>query len=213
MQKKKTFGQRIISLTPSLTETLFALESSHRVAGVTDSCDHPPRVQDRPNVACWFAPDLEKLFALKPDFVLGLQTAHRKLKPTLESQGIPVLLVNPTTVDEAIADIVRIGKILGVLEKSESLAADLYARLSAVQTRVRAINLNDRLSACRILDLEGDRLHVAGPLSFQYDIIAQAGGRNVSDSIREAYPKITLGFKVLPTTLYECYYPGNEVMP
>jgi iron complex transport system substrate-binding protein len=94
--------ERIISLTPSLTEILFALESGHRVVGVTDSCDYPAAVEDLPNVGCWFDPDLAKLSALKPDWVLGLQTAHRQVKSKLESHGIRVLLVNPLTVEGAI---------------------------------------------------------------------------------------------------------------
>ena len=70
--------RRIISLTPSLTEILFALELKNRVAAVTDSCDYPVEVRDWPHVNCWFDPDLDKLLALKPDLVLGVQTAHRK---------------------------------------------------------------------------------------------------------------------------------------
>jgi iron complex transport system substrate-binding protein len=200
---EEAIPQRIISLT---TEILFALELSHRVVGVTDSCDYPPEVKDLPNVACWFDPDLEKLFALKPDFVLGLHSAHRKLKPELESEGIPVLLVNPTTVDESIADIARIGKMLGMHEKSKNLVANLRARLSAVTAGVSSINKRDRLSACRILDLEEGLLHVAGPLSFQYDIILQAGGRNVSSSIQEAYPKITFArlLEWNPQVIFNC---------
>ncbi len=206
MAERGIIPQGIISLTPSLTEILFALESAHCVAGVTDSCDYPPEVKNLPNVACWFDPDLSKLSSLKPGLVLGLHTAHRKLKPELEARGIPVLLVNPTTVDESIADIARIGKILGVHEKSQNLVANLRERLSAVKAGVRSINKRDRLSACRILDLEEGLLHVAGPLSFQYDIIAQAGGRNVSGSIQEAYPKITFA-RLLewdPQVIFNC---------
>jgi iron complex transport system substrate-binding protein len=105
MSATEKFSQRIISLTPSLTEILFALDLSQRVAGVTDSCDYPAEVNDWPHVACWFDPDLDKLLSLKPDMVLGLQTAHSRLKITLESKGIHVILVNPITVDDAITDI------------------------------------------------------------------------------------------------------------
>ena len=139
MAEKRIIPYRIISLTPSLTEILFALKSGHRVAGVTDSCDYPAEVKDWPNVACWFDPDLEKLSALKPDLVLGLHTAHANLKPDLEAQGIRVILVNPLTVDEALTDIARIGKILGMHEKSKSLVANLRARLSAVKAGVSTI--------------------------------------------------------------------------
>jgi iron complex transport system substrate-binding protein len=184
--------KRIVSLTPSLTETLFALDLGHRVCGVTDSCDYPVKATDRPNVGCWFDPDLAKLSDLKPEMVLGLQSAHYQFKQKIESRGAPVLLVNPTTVDEAIADISRIGTILGAQVRSEKLVAELRARLSAVDARVKEIAASHKPTVCRILDMENGRFHVAGPLSFQYDIITRAGGLNVTNTTGEAYPNITL---------------------
>jgi iron complex transport system substrate-binding protein len=203
---KKTISQQIISLTPSLTEILFALQAADRVVGVTDSCDYPAQVKNRPDVGCWFDPDLDKILALEPDLVLGLHSAHLELKSKLESRDIPVLLVNPVTVDEAITDIDRIGQILGSQEVSKNIVDGLCARLSKINTKVRTIDHESRLSACRILDLEGDRLHVAGPLSFQYDIIARAGGCNVSASIQEAYPRITFGclLEWNPQVIFNC---------
>ena len=192
MPEKETPPQRIISLTASLTEIVFALKLGHHVVGVTDSCDYPPEVRDLPNVACWFDPDMEKLLALKPDLVLGLETAHQHVKPDLESQGIRFILVNPLTVEGAIADITRIGKILAAHEESERLVSDLADRLSAIDATASKITAKNRKTACRILDMDEGRFHVAGPLSFQYDIISRAGGQNVTCSENEAYPKITL---------------------
>jgi len=198
--------QRIISLTASLTEILFALESGDRVVGITDSCDYPAAVRDLPNVGCWFDPDMAKLLALKPDLVIGLQTAHGQVKSELESHGIRFILVNPLTVEEAIADIARIGEILQVPEVSERLVSALAARLSAVDNAVSKIDSKNRQTACRILDLEDGRFHVAGPLSFQYDIISRAGGQNVTSSKKEAYPKITLSElrKWNPQVIFNC---------
>ena len=205
--------ERIISLTASLTEILFALESGHRVVGVTDSCDYPAEVEDLPNVGCWFDPDLAKLSALKPDLVLGLQTAHRQLKPKLESHGIRVLLVNPLSVEGAIADIARIGEILGAHEISKDLVSALGNRLSAVDARVGKIAGESRKTACRILDMEDGRFHVAGPLSFQYDIISRAGGQNVSCSKKEAYPRITLSElrEWNPQVIFNCGFDLNAL--
>jgi ABC-type Fe3+-hydroxamate transport system substrate-binding protein len=196
-----------------LTEILFALEFGHRVVGVTDSCDYPAQVRDCPNVACWFDPDIAKLLALKPDLVLGLQSAHHKVKPELESQGIRVILVNPLTVEGAIADIDRIGEILGAHEVSERLVSNLGARLSAIDAAVGKIASESRQTACRILDMEDGRFHVAGPLSFQYDIITRAGGQNVTGSIKEAYPRITLAElrEWNPQVIFNCGFDLNTI--
>jgi iron complex transport system substrate-binding protein len=213
MPENKIKPRKIVSLAPALTEILFALELGHHVVGVTDSCDYPVEVKDWPHVACWFDPDLEKLFALKPDLVLGLKTAHQQLTPRLESEGIRVILINSITVDEAITDMARIGKLLGAEEKAENLVVNLRARLAAVDARVRAIPKESIMTVSRILDLEDDQLHVAGPLSFQYDVISRAGGQNVSGSIPEAYPKITLTQlrEWNPQMVFSCGFDLNTV--
>lgn len=213
MPHKETPPQRIISLTASLTEILFALKLGHRVVGVTDSCDYPPEVKDLPNVACWFDPDIEKLLVLKPDLVLGLETAHQHVCPTLESQGIRFILVNPITVEGAIADIARIGEILGAHKASERLVSALGARLSAIDTAVSQIADDSRKTACRILDIDDGRFHVAGPLSFQYDIISKAGGRNVTCPKNEAYPKVTLTRlrEWNPQVIFNCGFDLNTI--
>lgn len=96
VEKKITF-HRIVSLAAFLTETLYAVGAGDRVAGVTDSCDFPDEVKEKPNVSSWFEPDLEKLIALAPDLVVGMETAHGAIRSTLESEGIQVILVNPVT--------------------------------------------------------------------------------------------------------------------
>ena len=213
MSKTGKFPKRIVSLTPSLTETLFALGVGHRVAGVTDSCDYPAEVKELPHVACWFDPDLEKLVALKPDLVLGLQTAHNRLKLKLESSRIPVIVVNPTTVAEAIFDIARIGEILDVQRPAKILVDNLHSRLSGLQKKVNTVNPESKLTVSRILDIDDGLFHVAGPLSFQYDIISRAGGQNVTSSIQEAYPKITLAQlrQWNPQVVFNCGFDLNAL--
>ena len=213
MPAEKLLPQRIISLTPSLTEVLFALELGHRVVGVTDSCDYPKAVNQLPHVACWFDPDLDKLFSLKPDLILGLQTAHQVLKPKLESNGMQVILVNPVTVDEALKDMIRLGELLGEQIKAESLVANLQTRLAVVDAKVHAIAMENRHTATRILELEDDRFLVAGPLSFQYDIITRAGGNNVTGAIAEAYPRVSLARmrRWNPDVVFSCGFDLNAL--
>lgn len=202
---------RIISLTPSLTEILFALGAGKRVVGVTDSCDYPPEVRNLPDVACWFDPNMEQLIALKPNLVFGLQTAHQHLQSELESHDIRFVLVNPHTVEEAINDITRLGEILDRPDAAQGLVSNLCARLFVVDTSVRKIASKNKQTACRILDMDEDRFHVAGPLSFQYDIISRAGGRNVTCAEKEAYPKITLNHLLQwdPQVIFNCGFDLN----
>jgi iron complex transport system substrate-binding protein len=180
-----------VSLTASLTETLFAIGVGNRIVGVTDTCDFPDEAREKPNVSCWFAPDLERLFALAPDLVLGLETAHTAIRSTLESEGISVILVNPATVEEALEVIAMLGVRLQAAERAQTCIWNLRSRLAQLDTKVARIPFSERHTVSRVLDIENDRFIVAGPLSFQYDVISRAGGRNVTGQIRETYPKVS----------------------
>jgi ABC-type hemin transport system substrate-binding protein len=108
--------ERIVSLTPSITETVFALGAGGRLVGVTDACDYPAAANSKPHVCSWFAPDMERIAALKPDLVLGLETAHRDLAPLLETRGIRLALCNPATAADALSDMISLGTLLGISE-------------------------------------------------------------------------------------------------
>jgi len=182
---------RLISLAASITEILFALNIGDRVVGVTDTCDYPAEALNLPNIGCWFEPNLEVLKNLKPDLVVGLETAHQGLGGPLKEAGIGLKLINPTSVDQAIDKITELGRLLGATDAGV-VVNELKDRLESLDEAVAKISLDNRLTACRILEFDGECVYVAGPLSFQYDIITRAGGINVTADLDGAYPRITL---------------------
>jgi len=199
---------RIVSLAPAITEILFALELADRLVGVTDSCDFPDAAREYPNVSLWFDPDQDKLLALEPDLVLGLETAHRRLQTEMKSKGVQVMLVNPTNVDAALAVMLRFGELLDASEAAQVCVQNLQTRLNNLDRKVARLPAEKRLTVCRVLDLEDHTLMVAGPLSFQYDVIRRAGGLNVTGQFKDAYPKISWSrFRELdPQMIFFCGY-------
>ena len=184
---------QIVSLTPSITETLFALGVENRVVGVTDACDYPPEVNSKSHICSWFDPDMERLSLLNPDLVLGLSTAHSRLEPFLKARGIHLVLFNPITVEDTLADMLSLGALLGISEAAEKLVHGLKIRMEQLAAKVERIAPDARLTVLRILDIDGDNLIVAGPKSFQYDVINKAGGLNVTSALNKAYPSVTFG--------------------
>jgi iron complex transport system substrate-binding protein len=188
---KQMIYERIISLTPSITETLFALGVEDRLVGVTDACDYPPVANSKSHVCSWFDPDMDRIADLKPDIVIGLETAHHRLVPLLKTGEIRLLLLNPTTVTDALADMISLGALLGISGTAESLVKGLKLRMENLAAQVKQIKSEARLTVSRVLDIDGEQLIVAGPKSFQYDVIEQAGGINVTTAINEAYPTVS----------------------
>ena len=178
-------ARRIVCLTASLTEIIYALGLADRLAGVTDTCDYPQSAETKPNVGCWFEPDVDKLLALEPDLVLGSAAAHGRLRPDLEAKGIQVMLSDPCTVEEALEVMAGLGERLGAVERAQVCVHALQKRLQVLDAKVKKIPLSNRLTTACVLDLRDDRLIVAGPLSFQYDVIARGGGLNVSGQLHE----------------------------
>ena len=184
--------RRIVSLTSSITETLYALGAGNRVVGVTDACDYPPQVNSKPHVCSWFDPDMDRIVNLKPDLVLGLETAHRKIEAEFDSRGIRFVQFNPITTEDALADMLRLGALLDADDRAGELVGGLHQRLVGLAEKVKQIDDEHRLRVSRVLEFTDGRLIVAGPRSFQYDVIKRAGGINVSTSMDEAYPKVSM---------------------
>jgi len=196
--------QRIVSLTPSLTETVFALGAGERLAGVTDACDYPAEANSKPHVCSWVDPDLERIAALRPDLVLGLTSAHGRLSADFEAMGMNLVLFDPATIDEVLHDMERLANLLDVPEAGRALTDGLRQQLAELDEKVG--RLATRLTVARVLDVEGEKLIVAGPRSFQYDVIRRAGGINVTGSEQAAYPKISFRqFRTLdPEVVFVC---------
>ncbi len=103
-----------MSLVPSTTETLYAFGCADRVVGVTRFCVHPVEVRELPRVGGTKDVDVERVLALEPDLVIGnCEENTREVFDALEAH-VPVYAGFPRTVDEALEDVSRIGRLLGV---------------------------------------------------------------------------------------------------
>ncbi|MBI5930050.1 MAG: ABC transporter substrate-binding protein [Chloroflexi bacterium] len=96
--------QRVVSLVPSLTLSLFDLNLGHRLVGVTDYCTRPEdRVKNIPKVGGTKNPDIAKIIALHPDLVLmNHEENRREDAEVLQQAGISLWVTEPRTVQDAI---------------------------------------------------------------------------------------------------------------
>ena len=107
--------RRLISLAPSITETLFALGLGDSVVGDTDYCEYPPEAKLKPHVGPILNPNLERIVALKPDLVLGSPEANRReTADRLGSLGIPLYGVTAHSIGDILRSIEDLGRVLGV---------------------------------------------------------------------------------------------------
>lgn len=131
---------RIVSLTPAVTETLFAIGAGERVvAKVEDIANYPPEAADLPIVATYQGVDVERIVALDVDLVIagGADFNQGEAIGRLRGTGIPVLVVAATSVDTALADIELIGAAVGRSEAAAGLTAAMRTEFDAVAAATR----------------------------------------------------------------------------
>ena len=204
--------RRLISIAPSITETLYALGLGERLVGDTDYCDYPPQARALPHVGALLNPSLEKIVALKPDLVLGTDEANRReTADQLERLGIPLYGVTAHTVEGTLQSLEDLGRILDWEQPTAKIVTALRARVDSVEKQVQS------RSRPRVLFVVWYRpLITAGSATFISDVIHCAGGVSISDDLTGEWPHMGVeevlkrapDVILLPRT--EAFAPGLE---
>jgi iron complex transport system substrate-binding protein len=180
--------RRLLSIAPSVTETLYELGLGGRLVGDTDYCDYPAQAKLLPHVGALLNPSLEKIVALKPDLVLGTDEANRReTADQLEHLGIPLYGVTAHTVDGAIQSLKDLGHVLDWEQPTQKLVVSLQARVAAVDRQVQG------RPRPKVLFVVWYRpLITAGSQTFISNVISRAGGVSISDDLKGEWPHMGL---------------------
>jgi len=172
--------ERIVSLSPSITEILFALGLGDQVVGVTKYCDYPPTVKKLKDsgkievVGGYVDPDIEMILTLHPDLVLASGTHSSGAVSLLDREAIPNFVVDSNNLSGIILSIEKIGKITGKEAEASALIQQMQLRIKAVSDKVSS------LPKKRVLYIVWhDPVRTAGTGTFEDEIIEVAGGANI----------------------------------
>lgn len=169
--------QRIVSLAPSNTETLFALGLGDRIVGTTDYCDYPEEAKSKPRVSGYSTPNLEKLVSVEPDFIVAESIQEKTVLPALEKLGIPVFVTSATSIDIILKNIEVLGKINGKSKAAEKLIADMASKIEAITSKTTLLAQEDRPQVLYVIWF--NPIWTMGSNTFTDDLLNQAGGNNV----------------------------------
>lgn len=182
--------ERIVSLSPSLTELLFALGAGDRVVGRTRWSTYPSEAQEVPSVGDGLDPNLEIVTARRPDLVVFYHTpANAAAIARLDDLGIASLSVRLDRLDDVGPAIQLLGRVTGDSLRADSLANAFHRELEGWRQR----SFEQRPD---VLLLAWDAPPVViGGGSFLSEIVALAGGRNVFDDLRQ--PSATVSIEAI----------------
>jgi iron complex transport system substrate-binding protein len=184
----KSSPQRIISLSPSNTEMVYALGLEDRLIGVTTYCNYPEAAKSKPQVSEYSIVNIEKIVSLQPDLVLADYIHVKETVPALEKLGIPVVVFYPGTIDEVIKDIYLLGNITGQSQGADKLAVSLEQRVKAVIDKAATQNSVKP----RVLYITWyDPIWTAGNNTMIDDLIQKVGGSNIAGDL-DGWATITL---------------------
>jgi iron complex transport system substrate-binding protein len=179
---------RIVSLAPSSTEILFAVDAGARVVGVDAYSDYPPAVKSLERVGADVDPSLEKIVGLRPDVVFTATSANtQRTVETLDRLGVPVYVSSGRTLDDLFADVAALGDVVGQGARAAQLVADLRARLTALSARVA-----EEPTVRALIVVWPEPLVVAGAKSHVNDLLRAARGENVASDTEQPFPTYSL---------------------
>jgi len=184
------FPKRIVSTVPSNTELLYDLGLKDKVIAVTKHCKKTCDIAGKEIIGGWADPAIaDKIARLKPDLVLAFGGLQTPLAEELEKKGIPVFVFFPRTVDETLEQILLVGALTDTKACARRIVLRCRKNLRKIERRWAQILPLERPRCLRLMSTQA---MVIGKGSFQSDIIARAGGRNVFEDIREDYPVVSL---------------------
>lgn len=126
--------QRIISISPGITEILYLLQADSLVVGVSDYCNYPPQVAEKERVGGMQNVNIERLLQLSPDLVLVGSIITREFTQKVESAGIPIVVLNEEKGMEGVKNTIQfIADIVDKDSLAEELVESYDRRLATIQ--------------------------------------------------------------------------------
>ncbi len=183
--------QRIVSLLPSLTEGVCALDQCQRIVGVDRFSNYPASVRRLPTMGGGLDPNIEAIVALRPELVL-LATSSRASQ-RLESLGIKVVALEP----KSHADVRRVLSVLGaLLEVPEEVGAARLWRIIDTSVSAAAQSLSPKARNTRVYFEVSRGPYAAGEASFIGETLKRLGVHNVVPASLGPFPKLNPEFVV-----------------
>ena len=186
IENRKSKIQRIVCLSPNLTEIVFAMGLGDRVVGVSNNCDWPAEAKAKPKVGTFWQPNTEAIIAAKPDLVVCETFPQQKESAeTLKRAGLKVLSLRVESIDELYSAISQIGIAADCNTVSEQLVASVKRDLDRIKS---TFSSSEKLKVLWVIQTEPVR--VAGVNTFINEIIELASGQNAIAPTVDQYPSI-----------------------
>lgn len=185
-KKSHPIPQRIVTLSPSATEIIYAINAQDKLVAHSDFCDYPEQVKNLPSVGGFDGKTLsiEKILSFNPDFVYLTKGMHDYLIPFLENHNIDYYISIADSVQTVLQEITEIGKITDHASQAQKLC-------NQIKQDLQKIIRKQRRKVTVYWEVWTPPYMTAGKNSFINEIITLAGGINIFSDLEQPYPVIS----------------------
>ncbi|MEM7008166.1 MAG: helical backbone metal receptor [Thermodesulfobacteriota bacterium] len=183
----KEVPQRIVSISPNLTQVIFGLGAGENIVGVTIYDEYPKEVVDLPKIGGWVNPNYEAVLALKPDLVVLMKDQDNIFGQKLRDLGLNTFTANSNdSIQDILETISDMGRILDKTKEAKSLS--LYVESNLEEIREKTKNVDKK----RVLIVVGrnpgtlEDIYVIGTNNYIDELVTLSGGSNVVEHERNA---------------------------
>jgi iron complex transport system substrate-binding protein len=181
----KNIPQRIVSLAPGITETLYAMNLDHKIVGVTSYCNWPVAAKQKRRIGGFINPSIETIISLKPDLIIATADGNRKdTIEQLERVGLVVYVTNPVSTKGILNSILRIGEITSEQKTAQTLTARLQKRLNNINKQTQR-----KVKPRVFFQIGLEPVVTVGRGSLINEAIELAGGLNIAWKEKARYPR------------------------
>ncbi len=197
--------QRIISLSPSNTETLFALGAGDRMVGRTDYCSYPEEAAQVESIGTFRTPNVELILSREPDVIFASDYMEDNVKQQIEATGTKVIIVSSNSIAETREVILLAGQVLDLGENAAALTDTMDAQLTELKETLAARTEEKSV----FVDLGS--FYSAGPGSLLDDMLNQIGAVNIAADTGETWPQLSVEAIIEKNPdIYLSLYPTPE---
>jgi len=187
-------AQKIVSLAPSNTEILYAINAGKQIVGRDDLSDYPEDAKTIQSIGGSMGKlNLEAIVTLTPDLVLAAGIISPEQIKSLEDLNLTVyFLPNPETLEELYQNIETVGKLTGHAEDAAALNASLKKRVAEIEKKISSGSQTRPKVFYELDSTEPNKPWTSGPGTFIDLLITKAGGENIGASLTDEWAQISL---------------------
>ncbi len=169
---------RIVSLSPSNTEIVFALGAGDKLVGITSFCDYPDETSDIEKIGDFDGPNIELIKKSQADVIFAGVYLQDDLIMALENLNIPIITTEASNFEGIYDSISLMGKLLGKEDKAEKIIYEMEESIDEIKLKTDDLEKPDIFYLAWI-----ESLITTGKNTFVDDVIQMAGARNVAEDV------------------------------